>query len=412
MSLERMKNSAAQRSVAKWLTCLMFMMFAMTSDAVGSVIPVIISEFQLSMKAAGAFHYVPMIAIAIGAILFGFMADRLGRKYTIIVGLIVYGISSLLFAFGNSFAFFVVLLGAGGFGISIFKVGALALIGDISESAEQHSGNMNMVEGFFGFGGIIGPAIVAALLVAGMSWKWLYVIAAGICVLLIGLALVTRFPESVKTQQEPVRLHDTFAMLTNPYALGFSFLIMLYVAVEVAIYVWMPTYLGHSQGSVARLAAYALTAFFVLRAGGRFVGIWLLGRYSWTSIMAVFALVIFACFLGALLGGPSLAVYLLPLSGLFMSMIYPTLNSKGISCFPKKEHGVIAGVILFFTAAAAAMGPLAMGAISDAYGDARFGFWLATGFSFLLMAGLVVNHLYNPAQKRLAALGLSEYRAD
>ena len=39
--------------------------------------------------------------------------------------------------------------------------------------------------------------------------------------------------------------------------------------------------------------------------------------------------------------------------GLFMSMIYPTLNSKGISCFPKTEHGAIAGVILFFTAAAA-----------------------------------------------------------
>ena len=39
------------------------------------------------------------------------------------------------------------------------------------------------------------------------------------------------------------------------------------------------------------------------------------------------------------------AVYLLPLSGLFMSMIYPTLNSKGISCFPKVEHGAVAGVI-------------------------------------------------------------------
>ena len=48
----------------KWLTCLMFLIFAMTSDAVGSVIPAVIEEFKLSMKAAGALHYVPMAAIA------------------------------------------------------------------------------------------------------------------------------------------------------------------------------------------------------------------------------------------------------------------------------------------------------------------------------------------------------------
>lgn len=36
-----------------------------------------------------------------------------------------------------------------------------------------------------------------------------------------------------------------------------------------------------------------------------------------------------------------------------MSVIYPTLNSNGISCFPKAQHGAAAGVILFFAAAAA-----------------------------------------------------------
>jgi fucose permease len=63
----------------RWLTCLMFLTFAMTSDAVGSVIPKLIEEFGLSMKAAAAFHYVPMGAIAVGALGLGFLADRLGR---------------------------------------------------------------------------------------------------------------------------------------------------------------------------------------------------------------------------------------------------------------------------------------------------------------------------------------------
>ena len=168
-------NDGRDQVRLKWLTCLMFLMFAMTSDAVGSVIPRVLEEYKLSLKAASAFHYAPMIAIAIGALSLGFLADRLGRQRTIVLGLALYGASSLLFAFGNSFLQFVALLAVAGFGISIFKIGALALIGDISRNNAEHTRLMNTVEGFFGVGAIIGPAIVAVLLSAGFSWKWLYV---------------------------------------------------------------------------------------------------------------------------------------------------------------------------------------------------------------------------------------------
>ena len=156
---------------------------------------------------------------------------------------------------------------------------------------------------------------------------------------------------------------------------------------------------------------YALTAFFVLRAIGRFLGAWVLKRFKWTSVMVIFSLAIFLCFAGAVAGGLSYAVWLLPLSGLFMSMIYPTLNSKGISCFPKTEHGAVSGVILFFTCTAAALGPLAMGAISDFFGHPRYGFVLATIFAALLFAGLLLNWMYDPARERLSTLDSSEYRA-
>ncbi len=386
----------------RWLTCLMFLMFAMTSDAVGSVIPKIIEEFRLSMKAAGAFHYVPMAAIAVGALGLGFLADRLGRKATIVLGLICYGTGSLLFAFGNSFGFFVVLLAISGLGVSIFKIGALALIGDISKSSREHTATMNMVEGFFGVGAILGPAIVAMLITAGMSWKYLYVIAAVMCGVLITIALLVRYPVSKQAAAEPVSFAQTLRMMRDPHALGFSLLIMLYVAVEVAIYVWMPTYLQDYGGGFPWLATYALTIFFVLRAAGRFIGIWLLQHVGWRMVLAWFSAAILACFAGSLAGGTTLAVWLLPLSGLFMSVMYPTLNSKGISGFAKSQHGAVAGVILFFTALAAAVGPLAMAAVADAFGAARYGFVLATGFALLLCLGLVWNAIADPAGRRLA----------
>jgi len=92
-----------------------------------------------------------------------------------------------------------------------------------------------------------------------------------------------------------------------------------------------------------------------------------------------------------------------------MSVLYPTINSKGISCFRKAEHGAIAGVILFFTCAAAVVGPLAMGAISDSLGDPRYGFILATGFAGLLFVSLLLNWIINPTRQLLHQLDATEY---
>ena len=405
-------SSAPKHNLAaiKWLTFLMFMMFAMTTDSVGIIIPEVIKEFRLSMVAAGAFHYANMMAIALAAIFLGYLADKLGRKKTVILGLILFALNSYLFAVGNAFLFFLVLLVISGAAIGIFKTGALALVGDISHSTAEHTATMNTVEGFFGVGAIIGPAIVTKLLSAGFSWKWLYVIAGTICLLLIVTALLVKYPRTVKTVDEPIDLKRTMGMVKDPYALGFSLGIFLYVAAECAVYVWMPTLLEGYSGSFAFMAAYATSAFFVLRALGRFLGAWVLARYNWASVMALFSLAILVCFAGAIAGGLSYAIWLLPLSGLFMSMIYPTLNSKGISCFPKAEHGAVAGVILFFTCAAAAIGPLAMGAVSDVLGHAKYGFVLATLFAALLFAGLALNWMYNPARERLAKLDSSEYQ--
>jgi hypothetical protein len=60
-------------------------------------------------------------------------------------------------------------------------------------------------------------------------------------------------------------------------------------------------------------------------------------------------------------------------------------------------------VILFFTALAAAAGPLAMGAVSDAWQTPRAGFVLATVFAALLFMGLMLNWLRDPSRARLEA---------
>ncbi|MDF1551138.1 MAG: MFS transporter [Bacteroidales bacterium] len=397
-------------SIIKWLTYLMFMMFAMTTDAVGEIIKEVMKQFDLSMTAAGLLHYGPMTAIALGGILLGFLADKLGRKKTIIIGLTLFALNSYLFIVGNSFAFFLSLLIVSGVAIGVFKTGALALIGDISKSTTQHTSTMNVVEGFFGVGAIIGTFLVSYLLSKGVEWKWLYVVAATLCVVLIIIALVVKYPQTKKSTEEPINLKRTLKMMKDPYAMGFSMAAFLYVAVESAIYVWMPTLLLKYNGEFIFIATYSLSIFFILRAGGRFLGAWIMSRFNWETALTFFTSAIFICFIISIIGGPEFAVILLPLSGLFMSVLYPTINSKGISCFPKNQHGGVAGVILFFTAAGAALGPLAMGALSDAFAkNAKVGFILATVFAGLLLLGVIFNLIFRPTEQRLQRLNQSEY---
>ncbi len=406
-------HSGQNLRVIRWLTYLMFMMFAMTTDAVGVIIPEVMKSFDLSMTAAGLLHYGPMMAIALAGIFLGYLADKLGRKKTIILGLALFAINSYLFVLGDSFGFYLSLMMLSGLAIGVFKTAALALIGDISQSTTEHTSTMNGVEAFFGVGAIIGPLVVTYLLAQGVDWKWLYVIAGTLCVVLIVTASLVHYPQTMKATDEPINLARTLTMTKDPYALGFSLGAFLYVATESAIYVWMPTYLLGYEGNAMLLASYALTIFFVLRAAGRFVGIWMMSRFNWAAVLALFSGAIALCFLVSVLGGRDWAVFLLPLSGVFMSVIYPTLNSKGISCFPKNKHGAAAGVILFFTALGAAFGPLSMGLVSDAFGsDAKYGFLLASVYAGILFAGFLFNLIADPTKQRLSDLDQSEYLPD
>lgn len=426
-SMSTNHTSEHNYGLIRWLTYLMFMMFAMTSDSVGEIIKEVKIEFAVTNTQASLMHSLFMIGIAFSGLFLGFLADKFGRKRTLILGLGLFALSCYLFMFGSTFAFILSLVSLSGLAVGVFKTAALALIGDISRSTKEHTGTMNGAEAFFGVGAIIGPILVAWLITQGVHWTWLYVFAGGLCTLLICMALMVDYPQTQlsKTQMQqnkPTGFMDSLTLLKDPYALGFSLGAFLYVAAESAIYVWMPSYLVCDASSVSDMyscytsdvtqvvAVYAVSVFFALRALGRFVGIWMMQHFEWTKVLVLFSFLIMLCFIVGLMAGPVLAVFLFPLSGIFMSVIYPTFNSKGISCFEKRQHGSVAGVILFFTAAGAAAGPFIMGVVSDAYGgEAKYGFVVATGFSILLFLGLLYNAIFKPTRARLAMIERLEY---
>lgn len=405
-----MTTARGDTRILRILAYLMFAMFAMTTDSVGVVIPHVIERFSLGMTAGGAFQYATMSGIAIAALGLGFLADRFGRKATIVVGLALFGVSSALFAVGEDFLFFVGLLFISGLGIGVFKAGALALIGDISTSTRQHSATMNTVEGFFGIGAIVGPAIVAWLLQSGADWKWLYVVAAVMCGGLVLASSLARYPTRPAPEaRRSAGVGDSVRLISDPYALGFSLALMLYVAAEAAVYVWAPTYLAGYDGDWRWFAVYAVSIFFVLRAAGRFLGAWLMAHLPWQSVLAICCMGMLICFGVAAIGGQGAAAIALPISGLFMSVLYPTINSKGISCFEKARHGQIAGILLFFTCLSAVLAPLAMALLGDAFNDPKFALYLAFVCAFALAGLAIWNAVADPTRARLLTRDEADY---
>ncbi len=131
-------------------------------------------------------------------------------KRPFVTGLTLFAASSYLFLAGSSFLFFCVLMALSGIAIGIFKTGALALIGDISRSTAEHTSIMNWVEGFFGIGSILGPAVLAQLLNRSVPWHWLYVIAGSMCVLLILTASGAQYPKRASAAAEHTDLSPSW----------------------------------------------------------------------------------------------------------------------------------------------------------------------------------------------------------
>ncbi len=396
-----MSAVSADRAL-RGLVWLMFLVTAMTTNVVGVLIPQVAKAYGLSLTRAGGLQYATMAGIALSGLALGGLADRWGRRPTVLAGLLLFALACALVAVNRDLPLLLALLFASGLSIGVFKTGALALIGDLSPDPRAHTRSMNVAEGVFAIGAIAGPPVVARLLAAGLPWTALYGLAALLTLAPLVVAAVVRFPP-VRTDGEVSRTSAlaVAAIARDPHALGFGACIFLYVGVETAVYVWMPSLLAAEGARTLLPGAWALSTFFVLRAVGRFAGAWALERLGWTRMLAACAVAILACFAGALACGRGAAASLLPLSGLFMSVLYPTLNSKAISGFPPARHGAAAGFILFVTCLSAVVSPLAIGAASDTFGGPHAGFALATGMALVLASALVFNLIKDPSRARL-----------
>jgi putative MFS transporter len=359
----------------------------MKPATLGFVVPGMRQEYVISKATASLLALFAMIGTTAGSIIWGILADRLGRRGSILLAALMFistGICGTMPAFGwNLCMCFLMGLSAGGMLPIVF-----ALLAEMIPA--RHRGWLCvLVGGLGGAGGYLAASGSNALLEPTFSWRilWLLNVPTGLLVILLSRLIpesprfllqegkvdearltLARFgvelvPVPAAAAQEPAGHSREFNQLfRRPYVL-LTVTVCLFGGawglVNWGFLTWLPTILRddlHLDGQIANrlLARSALFA-----APGCLLVAWLYGFWSSKKTMVLFALVTAAVLAGfaTFKAGDSPAWFsaltvmlLIGLSGMiamlspYSAELYPTrlrATGTGVSAGSSKVGGVV-----------------------------------------------------------------------
>lgn len=166
-------------------------------QAIGYVAPSLIKEWGLNRAAFGTAFSAGLVGMMIGATQGGTLGDRLGRKRTVLVGVVWFGLFTLGTAWVGGLTGLVVLRFLAGIGLGCAVPNAIALN---TEYAPKRLRATMVTVMFLGYtiGAALGGA-AAALLIPRFGWPSVF-IAGGVAPIVVALLCVKYLPESVRFQ--------------------------------------------------------------------------------------------------------------------------------------------------------------------------------------------------------------------
>lgn len=142
----------------------------------GSVLPVLIDEWSMSRVQAGAIGSYGFFGMMVGAILFGILADRFGRKKILAASVILFSAATTLCGFASEPISFSIFRTLAGLGIGGILPAIIAMLTDYAPK-RLASSMVAIVMCFFSIGGIL-AALVSLYLLPAFGWQSVYRVAA------------------------------------------------------------------------------------------------------------------------------------------------------------------------------------------------------------------------------------------
>ena len=156
--------------------------------AIGFAAPGIAAEWQIDAAMLGTVLAAELLGLAFGSILFGRLADELGRKPVIVGGVAVMAATMAGVALAGSIAQILWLRLATGLGIGAVLVGTNALAPEYASHQRRDTVVTSMALGF-PIGSILG-GLIASTLLREYGWRSVFVFGASVTALFVPLAMV------------------------------------------------------------------------------------------------------------------------------------------------------------------------------------------------------------------------------
>jgi len=165
------------------------------TQAIGYVAPALAQDWGLARGALGPVFSAGLFGLMIGALVFGPIADRIGRKKIIVLSTAAFGIGTLATVFAQDISSLFVIRFLTGLGLGGALPNAVALTSEFSPHRRRATMVMAMFVGF-SVGAALGGLIAAALIPA-FGWRSMF-LPGGIAPLLLVPFLALRLPESIR----------------------------------------------------------------------------------------------------------------------------------------------------------------------------------------------------------------------
>src|SRR6266702_4232180 len=165
------------------------------TQAIGYVAPALAKEWGLSKGSLGPVFSAGLFGLMIGALVFGPLADRIGRRKIIICSTLAFGIGTLATSVIDDVDSLLAIRFLTGLGLGGAMPNAVAMTSEFSPRRRRATMVMIMFCGF-SIGAALGGFLAAAL-IPQFGWRSVFVVG-GVAPLLLVPVLALRLPESVR----------------------------------------------------------------------------------------------------------------------------------------------------------------------------------------------------------------------
>ena len=385
-NLETITLTIMDKSSKLTIIPVMLCFFAMGFvDLVGIASNYVKEDLNLNDATANLFPSLVFFWFLIFSVPTGMLMNKIGRKKTVLLSLIVTVVSLLLPIFGESFGVMLVSFSLLGIGNALMQTSLNPLVSAVTEGKNLAS-TLTFGQFVKAIASFMAPYIamwgaVASIPTFGLGWRVLFPIY-----MLIGI-LATLFLGVTPIEEERVEgkasgFVDCLKLLGKPIVLLSFIGIMCHVGIDVGTNTTAPKILMERLGWTLNEAAFATSLYFIFRTIGCFTGSAFLRMMKPRLFFTISVVMMALSMVGMFFGESKTVLYIaIALVGYGNSNIFSIVFSQALLALPEKKNEVSGLMIMGLFGGT--VFPLIMGFASDAIGQMGAVMVMAVGVIYL-----------------------------